>query len=111
VKAREPRKIGVRCVELDPVLDGQSGKMGIGGEISSSTNPPQKLKEDLSVALSGMNEGHLRPGKPRSHDFASSSDRQGIRCNRSARREPQETEDHDPGEQDRAVPVEAGFPP
>jgi hypothetical protein len=71
-KAREVR---VGCVELDPMLDGQSGKMGVSGEIPSGPDPSEEIKKNLSVVLSRMNEGHLRPGKPRSHDPAGPSNR------------------------------------
>jgi hypothetical protein len=53
-ESREFREVTVCRMELEPVLNGKSGQMGIGGEISSGSGDPEQLEEHLAMIFAGM---------------------------------------------------------
>ncbi len=56
------------------ILDCQSSKVGIGGEVPGCTHGFEQSKENLRMSLTRMHNQHLRAFKPFSHS-----------CTRSAR--------------------------
>lgn len=54
MKAGKAGEVGVRALELEPMLDRESREMGVGGQVAARAEPAEQPEKNFSVPFAGM---------------------------------------------------------
>ena len=98
-KAGEASEIVVSGSQFGVVFHGERGEVGIGGEIAGSSCCIQESTQDAGVLGAGMGNGHGRVIEPGLHEGKGRFDAERLVVQPCSCRDPQKSEDHDPGQE------------
>lgn len=85
--------------------------MRVGREVASGACEPQKVEQDFSMMITGVQRRYLRPASQEDAISQASAIGSGLVAIEGAGGEAQESENHYPGQEDRTASRQAGLPP